>query len=379
VNLGAGSRPNPQKGRERNRRRAPPEALAPLKAPLERIFDQNTIHGYAEHSETHYFRQKLQEVQPRSDLPLREETDRLPVNQSIVDHIIDIGEHDAETGMSHFRDTDTIRAGGLELHHVEDEAQDFNRPVLSDPVDIASRRATQDWTFPVRAPPASASGEAYRFPPLQPPSVTPGAGGRPTLRHHPTEPIGVLTSGNRSADRESLIDLDMSIPDESRPSTADSAQSYDLMGDAFHWERHASLQPDMGTKPREREPSLYIPDGDDFTGPGLRDLIEQSDFSDNDIRADYPGTEQATLAFADFDYAHQPARAYDARESSLVADSHDLNTLPPPPSIAALTGNATHEEMAGELQRMLGGLTGELANFREQYESMGRGRSNGSI
>lgn len=347
------SKPARQKGRERvNRRRGPPEALAPLKAPIERLFDQNTIHGYAEHSEAHYFHRRPprpQEAQPRSDLPLREEADL-----SIVDHIIDIGEHDAETGVSRFQDSDTIR------------------PALSEPADIPNKRATQDWTFPVREPPASASAEAFRFP-LQLPSVTPGAGGRPTLHHHPTEPIGVPTQRLTTNSRESLIDLDMSIPDMSRPSTADSSASHDFMADAFHWERHVSLQNNAGIQPREREPSLYIPDGIEF--------VEQSDFSDNEVLTDYPGTEPepAAFPFADFDYPQQPpSRAYDVREPSSVADSRDVSTLPPPPTVAALTGNATHDEMAFEMQRMLGGLTGELANFREEYEAMGRGRVNGS-
>ncbi|KAI9736898.1 MAG: hypothetical protein M1818_005949 [Claussenomyces sp. TS43310] len=395
------SKPIRQQGRERgNRRRPPPEALAPLKAPIEKVFDQNTIHGYAENSETHYARQgppKPQEAQPRSDLPLRDETSRLSINESIID----LGEHDAETGISSFRDADTIKPNTRTGSNMGDDAQettiqDFNRPALSDPSDVPNKRATQDWKFPVMAPPASANAEPFRFPPLQPPSVTPGAGGRPTLHHHPTEPISVPTqsfsspipSTPSSPSRLSLIDLDMSIPEPSRPSTADSTVSNDLLtSNPFHWERHASLNPELSSNMREREPSLYLSHDSEYasqvaTGNSLRDLIDQSDFSDNDGSADHYGAEQTTTddsTFADFDYSHQASASYHMQNpSSIVGNGSRFPTLLSPPSAAALTGTATNEDMAAELQRMLTGLTGELSSFREVYEGMGPRRGNGT-
>src|SRR5438045_9598217 len=152
---------------------------------------------------------------------------------------------------------DTIRPNKVVGH--EDETgydsggyHDFSRPALSDPLDNPNRR-TQDWKFPVLAPPASAAPDMTRFPglyELERPVVTPASVARPALVHHPTEPISLptqssttlLSSAPGSPNRMSLIDLDLSLPEHSRPSTADSTASQAMMSaNPFHLERHASL------------------------------------------------------------------------------------------------------------------------------------------
>ncbi|TGO24164.1 hypothetical protein BPAE_0110g00220 [Botrytis paeoniae] len=284
------ARPPPQKGR----RRPPPEALAPSRGPLEKIFDPNTLTSYEDNVRNHYGRpylpptSDLPPVPSRSDLPLRDDT----AQTSIRDTMIDLGGHDAETGISVFPDMDTIKAGRRVREEPDEDYMstlpDFSRPALSDPADINPNRRTREWKFPAMVPPASADPEVSRFPPssyeVPKPTFTPGIGGRPGLIHHPTEPLGGFSGGLPPAEihsgmprlsfRESLIDLDMSMPDPvpafnpdfGRPSTADS-DAISILSDSgqaltsstvnpFELERHASLyQPTS----HSREPSLYTP------------------------------------------------------------------------------------------------------------------------
>ncbi|KAF7917287.1 hypothetical protein EAE99_009298 [Botrytis elliptica] len=295
------ARPPPQKGR----RRPPPEALAPSRGPLEKIFDPNTLTSYEDNVRNHYGRpylpptSELPPVPSRSDLPLRDDT----AQTSIRDTMIDLGGHDAETGISVFPDMDTIKAGRRVREEPDEDYMttlpDFSRPALSDPADINPNRRTREWKFPTMVPPASADPEVSRFPPstyeVPKPAFTPGIGGRPGLIHHPTEPLGGFSGGLPPAEvhsgmprlsfRESLIDLDMSMldpvpafnPDFGRPSTADSDAISILShsGQAltsstvnpFELERHASLsqptphsrEPSLYTPSHSREPSLFVP------------------------------------------------------------------------------------------------------------------------
>ncbi|ATZ51128.1 hypothetical protein BCIN_06g05600 [Botrytis cinerea B05.10] len=294
------ARPPPQKGR----RRPPPEALAPSRGPLEKIFDPNTLSSYEDNVRNHYGRpylpptSDLPPVPSRSDLPLRDDT----AQTSIRDTMIDLGGHDVETGISVFPDMDTIKAGRRVREEPDEDYMttlpDFSRPALSDPADINPNRRTREWKFPAMVPPASADPEVSRFPPstyeVPKPAFTPGIGGRPSLVHHPTEPLGGFSGGLPPAEihtgmprlsfRESLIDLDMSMPDPvpafnsdfGRPSTADS-DAISIISDSgqalasstvnpFELERHASLyqptshsrEPSLYTPSHSREPSLFV-------------------------------------------------------------------------------------------------------------------------
>jgi hypothetical protein len=107
------------------------------------------------------------------------------------------------------------------------------------PVDLNHNRRTQDWKFPAMDLAVSANPEISQFPasydlPRQ--ISTGGSDGRPPLIHHPTRPIGTTSrsslihsrqaSLNGLSIRESLIDLDMGLPEgaasSARPSTANS-------------------------------------------------------------------------------------------------------------------------------------------------------------
>jgi hypothetical protein len=395
------SRPTKQAAQSK-RRRPPPEALARLPAPLEKIFDPNTLSNYEDNSRSHYGRQMQQ---PPSDLPLRD--DSAPT--SIRDTMIDLGGHDSDTGLSNFPDMETIKAGRRVKEESDDEyistLHDFSRPALSDPADINTNRRTQDWKFPSMAPPASADPELSRFPTsyeIPRPAVTPGSGSRPTLVHHPTEPIGAFGGAlsvstqmpmDRLSMRESLIDLDMGLPDMApdfvpevvRPSTATSdvgsETSERMTTNPFELERHASLYqplPDAA----DGEPSIYITgelaSAQRTNGNALRALADISDFSASDAegpRGPINGEidRYDTTSFSDSDYSAMPPPPLPIqarlRPSEQAYSFSHFPQLPPPPSARALSGLADHDEMKGEVNRMLGEITAQLEAFRDVYSS----------
>lgn len=382
------SRPTPRS----TRRRPPPEALAPLRAPIERLFDPNTISNYNENSRSHYGLP----MNPTSDLPLRDDS----AQTSIRDTMIDLGGHDAETGMSSFPE-DTIKGRRSRDEVSDDEFDsgltiDYSRPALSDPADNPNRR-TQDWTFPSMAnPPATANPELNRFPgayEVPRPLVTPGSGSRPSLIHHPTEPIGLPSLANNlmpsapgSPSRLSLIDLDLSLPEPSRPSTADSSASQEVTSaNPFHLEHHTSLY----NNGNNREPSLYLVDSSGLTdtlnrGAPMLDLTEVSDFSASDAEGGYTNGKGRSSEFLRFTSSGLRDSTYsqsamppplNVPQSSRSRPSRPYTmdhfpALPPPPSAGALSGTANDEEMADEMQRMLGGLTNQLESFRDVYDDL---------
>lgn len=396
------SRPIRQQQSRPSRRRPPPEALAPLKAPLEKLFDPNTMSNYKDNAISHF------NLQPNtaSDLPLRDDS----AQTSIRDTLIDLDAHDIPSGLSSFSEMDTMKPTRRAVQDESEEgyessgSHDFSRPALSDPVDNPNRR-TQDWKFPSMAPPASANPEVSRFPALQRPSVTPASGARPALVHHPTEPTSLPSQSSHSlvqpapvSDRMSLIDLDMSIPEPSRPSTADSAASQDTaLANPFMWERHASMYHAQSHR-SAREPSLYLDESASGlnmrTGSTLQELVEVSDFSASDAESypeeqyngyrarledqspeSYFGQSAAGHMQGDYEISNPNTinnRApWDAMNSSTGPQSSALfHPLPPPPSAAVLSGTATYAEMHAESHRMFGTLKASLETFRDTYESM---------
>lgn len=295
------ARPNRGAGKS-SRRRPPPEALGRLPAqPLEKIFDPNTLSNYNDNSRAQY---GPGGQAPQSDLPLRDNS----AQTSIRDTMIDLGGHDAETGMSSFNDVDTLRINRRHDESDDDTLHDFSRPALSDPADTNPNRRTQDWKFPSMAPPASADPELSHFPttfelPIPRPAVTPGSGARPALVHHPTEPVGAFGGGLMSVaptamerlSMQSLIDLDMSNPDPIqelvRPSTANSevgstTSEQITTGNPFEFERHSSIYQPASS----REPSIYVSDESPLAQPlrqsstvsSIQDMADMSDFSASD-------------------------------------------------------------------------------------------------
>ncbi|SCO79436.1 related to severin kinase [Fusarium oxysporum] len=264
-------------------RRRPPPHLPSVKAPLEKLFDPNTISNYEDNSRAYYGRPFPPPTAdftpppppPASDLPLRDDSSQSPgVRESLIDLDMSLD----GSNLSEFVDLNTIRAGDPRASTDYDFGDvSYNKPPLSDPADMMNNnRRTRDWKFPSMAPPASANPEMFRFPfnDDQGPSTS-------RLIHPPTEPIqpsaqfndlAVPSPVNNRASSGSLIDLDMGLADPipmsdyTRPSTSHSdvgsLAGSELGGaDPFQLEKHASLY----LMPNSiREPSIYVSDDSEF-------------------------------------------------------------------------------------------------------------------
>lgn len=263
--------------KQKQRRRLPPPQLQPVKAPLEKVFDPNTISNYEDNSRAYYGKAPPPPMTTTSDLPLRDDSLHSTLRESLID--LDASLHDGGD-LSQFVDMQTIRAG-LQAPSDSDfeEVTDFNKPPLSDPADLNPNRRTQDWKFPAMAPPASANPEMSRFP-FHEERSDPIS--RPPVIHQPAESVGFLAEPydiapqpvqDNRASVGSLIDLDEGLVmlEPTRPSTANSdvasVTGSDIGGaNPFDLERHASLyQPaQLGI----REPSIYVSDDSDFARLG---------------------------------------------------------------------------------------------------------------
>lgn len=390
------------------RRRPPPNVLAPIKAPLEMLFDPGarTSYNYNDHSKSHYGSQSQDvssqfSVQPQpstatkfnkkpmsmSGLALRDDNAHSTTRESVID----LGDHDTETGMSTFHDNDTLKPLGRGAGNNSDGGVDFSRPALSDPAENINRRATQEWKFPsMPAGPVSANPDDFRFPAVQPPQVTPGAGARPALRHHPTEPISVPTQGygalspsgppSPAESRASLIDLDFSMPEETqRPSTSGSSTSVDLpSAHPFHWDGHSSLMP----QPRgERIPSLLLNDSHNDDGHqgnnygastnGLRQMLDASDFSASEVdTTDEYGSDDGQRDYGRVSqFVPQSARPM-PKSLANYKPPPGVKPFPPfprPPNVDVLLNQADQSAVAAELTRGFSDLVAHLETFKVNY------------
>jgi hypothetical protein len=395
------SRPKKHQVQKSSRRRPPPEALARFPAPLEKIFDPNTLSNYEDNSRSHYGRLAQP---PTSDLPLRDDS----AQTSIRDTMIDLGGHDSDTGLSDFPDMETtIQASRHGREETSDEytstSYDFSRPALSDPADTNPNRRTQDWKFPSMAPPASADPEMARFPtsyefPRR--SETPNSGNRPGLARHPTEPIGGFggglldpsqTSLERLSMRESLIDLDMSMPDivpdsfqsVDRPSTASSDVESETseatsFGNPFALEKHVSLIPPRSTSQTDPiKPSTYMVDESGYSMhemSGFSDAESQQEFSNDFSNGNLQSSRYRSASLSDSEFGSMlpPPRPLQASPQRSLDQPYTFAHFPPlpePPSERALSGVAGPEEMRHEFHRMLSAMTAQLEAFRDVYTS----------
>ncbi|KAI1486296.1 hypothetical protein F5X96DRAFT_244029 [Biscogniauxia mediterranea] len=276
----------------KGRRRPPPQVLAAMKAPLEKVFDPNTISNYDENSRAYYGRPMMpmaSEPPPASDLPLRDDSLHATLRESLIDLDASLG--GAE--LSNFVDMGTIRPGpGPGPRASMDNNWSFSgatesshdRAPSSDPADMNNGRHQPDWSWPTSIPPASANPEMSHFP---------FPDGRPRLLHTETEPIGLPSQGynpevprvvNDRMSVTSLIDLDMGIPEPNapeltRPSTAHSdvpslASSEMGGGGPFDLERHTSIYAPLTST--TREPSIYVSEDSEFAQQVAKSTSEDS-------------------------------------------------------------------------------------------------------
>ena len=394
-----GETPRPSKPKSRRR---PPPHLPAVKAPLEKIFDPNTISSYEENARLYY--NKPMPPPATSDLPLRDEGFQSTLRESLID--LDASFHGAD--LSQFADMDTLRADPrASTDYSADETNDFNKAPLSDPADLNNNRRTQEWKFPViPPPPASANPEMSRFPfNEERPSMTPGMGGRPPLIHHATEPMGLPSQGSyeneltvpREQDNRasvgSLIDLDESLamPEFTRPSTANSdvgsvsGSEIGGLANPFDLERHASRYEPLA--PTTREPSIYISDDSDFarlaTAPGSHSGTPGSsvngsamhsrnssygdggaysggEYLDSDYLTMTTSNRQSRIRPDMQDRQQYQPRQYERGPLNGSAAS-SLPQVPAPPSARVMQGTASREEVRDDMMRMLGSFADHLS------------------
>jgi hypothetical protein len=379
------------------RRRPPPQQLAAMKVPLEKVFDPNTISNYDENSRAYY---GMPMPPPTSDLPLRDDSvQSTDVRESLID--LDASLHGSD--LSRFVDMETIRAGPRASTDYNMDEPDFNKPPLSDPAEPFNNRRTQDWKFPsMMDPPASANPEMYRFP-FNEGGSTPSSALRQQLLHHPSDPVAAPNYGSdllvpaaasqaNRASAGSLIDLDMSfadpMPELTRPSTANSdaasVSGSDMgMANPFDLERHASLY----IPSTNREPSIYVSDDSDFASRipkdddlgGIPDLGIVDRMRENgqglrlDTQSSFTSDEYSESEYLTPQQIVQPRLPATQR-------SYPAQPLPPPPAPPAMEvmqGQASAEAVKEELRRMAMSLGEHLSHANQYISTLPIRRGNG--
>lgn len=403
VDLSDMGEPTPQAFKPKRRR--PPPNLPVMRAPLEKVFDPNTISNYEENARA-YYGQPI--PPPASDLPLRDNSHNATLRESLID--LDVSLHGGR--LSKFVDMETIRAGNSRRSHEFDYGDDYYRPPNSDPetVTALSSRKTQEWKFPVMFAPASANPEMSHFAFNDEGNGPPGSA-RPDLHHHNTEPFGfspdygtnnnlmiprAVSQQDNRASMSSLIDLDESLPepnnnphpmDISRPSTANSDVASDM--GAFDLERHASYYPLPSTN---REPSIYVSDASGFaelqlapdidTMPDICEVEEQQRgrtlhppdayIDDAHLYAghEYTGGDDYMVAASpvagtpnrlsgNYSHSRGGSTGGDSNYTMTSADGRQMPAVPDPPSERVMMGEGG-QVMREEFFRLLEGMTSHL-------------------
>ncbi|XDG10095.1 hypothetical protein ABKA04_009710 [Annulohypoxylon sp. FPYF3050] len=394
----------------KGRRRPPPQALAAtkVKAPLEKVFDPNTISNYDENSRMYYGRPvppsepPMTNELPASDLPLRDDSLHATLRESLIDLDASLGGGD----LSNFVDMGTIRPGPQPQPQPPQprpgprasmdnnwsfssatESSTHDRAPLSDPADMNGRHHAPDWSWPTSIPPASANPEMSHFTFNEDRTPDSFPEGRPRLQHHPTEPIGLPSQGydvqgtGTSNDRmsmTSLIDLDMSMPEPNlpeltRPSTANSDIGSITGSDIgtrepFELERHASVY--APTTFSSREPSIYVSDGSEYAtqvSNKIADVAEVQVHHHDHHPHDGTMVTQHSQTGSDYTIASSETYVNDPRGE----DGGHIH-FPPvhPPSSSIIEARATAGDVANEMRRLIGSLNEHLSIIGEQVAVM---------
>ncbi|KAI1178780.1 putative serine/threonine protein kinase [Nemania sp. FL0916] len=359
----------------KGRRRPPPQALAAMKAPLEKVFDPNTISNYDDNSRRYYGHMMMpppSEPPPASDLPLRDDSLHATLRESLIDLDASLGGAD----LSSFADMGTIRPAPAPGPRASmDNSWSFStateslsdtRAPLSDPADFHNGRHDQpgrhapDWSWPTTIPPASANTDF---------SNLDFSEERPRLLHHETEPAMLpsqayeLEVPHSVTDRMSvgsLIDLDMSMPEPSaleltRPSTSHSDAASitgSEMGGVgpFDLERHASVY--MPHPITNREPSIYVSEDSEFAHQ-----IARATEADPE-----PEPEPEDIVVPEHSHAENGGGG---------GGGYDIH-LPfvEPPASHVLEGRASGAEVADQMRRLIGSLGEHLSVIGGQVSAM---------
>lgn len=376
----------PRSQKAKTRRRPPPH-LPTVKAPLEKLFDPNTMSSYEDNSRMYYGRSF---PLPASDLPLRDESGPVAdVRESLID--LDASLRGGE--LSSFTDMATIRAGDhyMPINNGGQDPLGLQSP-MSDPLDHSTKRRTEDWKFPTMPPSVDPNPGAFRFP-MRQDSID----GRPALMRHPTEPVQLPSAFNDLAVSKddsaktrasvgSLIDLDMSFAststtDYTRPSTSHSdvgSISGSEAGGAgpFALEKHASL---YVVQPTYRQPSIYVSDDSELsTAPADVSTSEDGNQDATPVSENPPPSDTRPYSlseFADTDPEFMPELPSVLESSDFVASSvcqppaqqsmpcseAPLPSLPEAPSSHVMQGESSSQDVKDELRRLVMSLGDHLS------------------
>lgn len=396
VDFPGGFSEETQKPKPKGRRRPPPQVLNAIKAPLEKVFDPNTISSYNENSQAYYGHPPMPPP-PASDLPLRDDNLHSTLRESLIDLDMSL---DLDSGdMSQFASLDTIRPGPSGPSASEDTSRrdgpgprqsmdnswsfsgatdpQYNRAPLSDPAE-SSGRPGPDWSWPTVIPPASANAETTNF-------AFGGEDSRPSLVHQLSEPSGLppqsyeLQIPRTTNDRmsvSSLIDLDEGLVDSgmpaytmseyTRPSTANSdvpsMTGSELGGaDPFGLERHPSLYAPAAFS--QREPSIYVSDASQY--PMLAEPSELDPQALQQTIRHQPTVSDASQTYIDSDNSDYTPSS--TRRSNVRSNGVSGNMIPVVlPAANIMEGTATTFEVTEEMRRLVSSLSEHLTIIGQQ-------------
>ncbi|KAF5545661.1 STE STE20 YSK kinase [Fusarium phyllophilum] len=343
------------------RRRQPPANMKMPKAPLEKLFDPNTITNYQDNARSFYMTQRP--IPTPSDLPLRDHSEPPTVRESLIDLDAALG-----NTLSQSADLSTIRPKTRSLSI--DEA-------------VSDRRRTLEWTFPTGMPtsaspqlsygPESCHGEAEltmvpaRTDSAAENALTPGASqsrasALSLIDLDDSLPDGLaVTAPDNRVSNVSLIDLDASLhlglgdTVSTRPSTAnsDAPSTTSEWRMPFELERHA-FEP-ISHSPTIREPSIYIESGDFDAST----LARMEDEANQDMLLDIRETNQQGLP---------SVQGENARQNGIPAFS--LPSLPTPPTADVMLGRGSAEDVKDELLRLVSSFEDHLGMGSQMIESL---------
>ncbi|OBT39524.1 hypothetical protein VE00_09619 [Pseudogymnoascus sp. WSF 3629] len=298
------------------RRRPPAAVLAPLRAPIEKVFDPNTLSTYEGNSRAHYFPSPSDRG---SDLPLRNR---------------DGGgrrEGDAD-GDETLKPPTRGPGGGVEDAKRRTQEWTFASSLPAPLYDVergmegegGTNRRTKDWTF-ASSLPAVVDPDDRR---------SDGYAQTPTLPHQALETHRISTA-------ESLINLDIILPPfprissqypQSRASMAESLIDLDIS------------PPHSPTSPAQQN---HI--------PGRGSVVE--------TLVDIAASPRAPMTPVQYTEEAIPSSTLLSPEQTF--SPHATRALPAPPSVEALSGAAGVDVVRSEMGRLLGGLVVELGVVRD--------------
>ncbi|KAK1756470.1 hypothetical protein QBC47DRAFT_380008 [Echria macrotheca] len=357
------------------RRRRPPKNMPQLKAPLEKVFDPNTLSSYGDNTRAFYGLSGGRDPSPPrgSDLPLRSMSQDSTVRESLID--LDASGGDT---LTRYGDAETIRPVGAKPADsgLEDPArrktQDWTFPSMTaaeSALEDPERRKTQDWTFAAATPAAeSPDGEPWQFFDEQPAAsnlpLREASHSGSNSRSERRVTLTVPPSQNRGSTL-SLIDLDASLVEPPLSAFPFPAQSHAMTMDngSFNNPSRASnaslidLDAGIYEMPRPATADPYVPpESAPAGGPSNRDsslsLINLDEATVDDVPRPStawstmsPGSVNESTPF-DLEYEIQTLPTYREREPSMYVREREPSLYVREPSMYVAADGPEDPELA---------------------------------